>query len=67
LDCRKFCGLIQRLLGAHKTEKFGADLVNATFIGLAFLLENGGDFGTEFEMRFGLLLDFDVDHFFQQT
>jgi len=55
------------LLRAHQTDEFGADLVETTFVGFAFLVEDGGDFGTRFDTRLGLLLNLDIDHFFQQA
>jgi hypothetical protein len=59
-------GSIQRALRrAHQAEEFGADLVEAAFVSFAFLVEDGGNFGSRFEMRLSLLLDFDIDHFFQ--
>jgi hypothetical protein len=59
--------LLVALLRTHQAEEFGADLVETTFVGFAFLVENGGDFGAGFDARLGLLLDLDVDHFFQQA
>ena len=53
------------LLRAHQTEEFGADLIDAAFVGLAFLMQDSGDLGTGLETRLRLLLDLDIDHFFQ--
>lgn len=52
-------------LRAHQTQKFRADLVDAAFVGLAFLMENSGNFRAGFEPCLSLLLNLDVDHFFQ--
>jgi hypothetical protein len=58
--------LLVALLRTHQAEEFGADLVDPAFVGFAFLMQDGGDLGGGFKTSFGLLLNLDVDHFFQQ-
>jgi len=55
------------LLRAHQTEQLGADLVDAAFVGFAFLMQDGGNFRGGFETSLGLLLNLDIDHFLQQA
>jgi hypothetical protein len=53
------------LLSAHEAQEFGANLVNSAFVGLALLMEDGGDLGAGFKARLGLLLNLNIDHLFQ--
>jgi hypothetical protein len=62
-----FFAVVRQLLRGHQAQKFGADLIDAAFIGLAFLMQDGGDLRARLEMRLGLLLDLDINHFLQQA
>src|SRR3569833_1389581 len=54
-----------KLLRAHQTQEFGANLVEAAFVGFTFLMKDSSDFGGSFQARLGMLLDLNVHHFFQ--
>ena len=52
--------------GGENANQFGADLIEPSAVCLALLMKHARQFRRYLQVRFRLLLDLDIDHFFNQ-